>query len=513
MQTQVNPALAQVLGAFNAISPVTPEGTPTVAAQVMQAAQQATLPQIAHQAGLGAQIQNMQQQQAQQALMQQAMAQRPPAGIEGLSPQMGNFAEGGIVGYNGEDESVAVDPGSEGGGSLYDLSRDPLLRMIRENMPGLPEDSRLRQLLNKLPESSRLRQVIDRKREAPPELAVPEVPLPQVDIPIPDVRIEGAAPSGGAPARSGIGALMGPPVPSAYERLYGQALAAHRASQERSVSPEAVGAEVKGMTAQQRQFLIDQGIDPDFLKKGAEEATRRGEERAAYYQRRADETMAERKQQGIVDFLLGARGFRGQGLGAVLGSGAAAARAGDVAAQQAAESLLEKRLLAQDAAAKDRMLLDKARHEIATGQFDSARKTLEEREKSRQQYQMREANMLAGQAKEMAELERHEADRRLRERELASRASSEKRMQLSALTTQQSTLVQQINRLQSEIARTTMPAQKAPMQQELAELTADLAEVRKQLRAASGMPEKSSTSTGTAAQGKVLNWADIGTNK
>lgn len=116
----VNPALAQVIGAMDSIKPVTPEGTPTVAAQVMQAAQQAAMPQIAHQAGLAGQIQAMQQQQAQQAMMQQAMAQRPPAGIEGLNPQMGNFAEGGIIGYAGagtaddEDESF-VEPAESGG--------------------------------------------------------------------------------------------------------------------------------------------------------------------------------------------------------------------------------------------------------------------------------------------------------------------------------------------------------------------------------------------------------------
>ena len=109
MQTAINPGLAQVLGAMDVISPVTPEGTPTVAAQVMQAAQKAmtpqvAMPQVAQQAGLAGQIQAMQMQEAQKAMMQAAMRGQPQMqqpmppqqmsqGIEGLNPQMGNFAE------------------------------------------------------------------------------------------------------------------------------------------------------------------------------------------------------------------------------------------------------------------------------------------------------------------------------------------------------------------------------------------------------------------------------------
>lgn len=103
MQTQINPALAAAMTLERAaqvgqFQPMTPQGQPTVAAQLMQQAMPPSVPQVAQQAGLAGQIQAMQQQQAQQALMRQAMANRPPAGIEGLNPQMGNFAEGGIVG-------------------------------------------------------------------------------------------------------------------------------------------------------------------------------------------------------------------------------------------------------------------------------------------------------------------------------------------------------------------------------------------------------------------------------
>ena len=127
----VNPALAQVIGAMDRISPVTPEGTPTVAAQVMQAAGMAppALPQIAQQAGLGGQIQAMQMQEAQKQLMEAAMRQQqmpqmqpqmptPQGGLEALNPRVGNFAHGGIVGYAAagmaEEDQSFVEPAEAG---------------------------------------------------------------------------------------------------------------------------------------------------------------------------------------------------------------------------------------------------------------------------------------------------------------------------------------------------------------------------------------------------------------
>lgn len=103
MQTDINPALAAALTLEQAaqageFQPTTPDGTPTVAAQLMQRAAP-SLPQIAQQAGMGAQIQAAQMQQAQQALMEQAMQQQQPQGIESLNPNIQEFAEGGIVGY------------------------------------------------------------------------------------------------------------------------------------------------------------------------------------------------------------------------------------------------------------------------------------------------------------------------------------------------------------------------------------------------------------------------------
>lgn len=126
MQAAINPALAAAMtleraaqvGEFN---PVTPQGTPTVAAQLMQRATPPSVPQIAQQAGIAGQIEAMRMQDAQKALMNAAMQQRPEAvGIAPMAGQM-RMPEGGVVGYAraglAEDKDMIVEP-SEGGGEM-----------------------------------------------------------------------------------------------------------------------------------------------------------------------------------------------------------------------------------------------------------------------------------------------------------------------------------------------------------------------------------------------------------
>lgn len=120
-QTAIDPSLAALL---QTAQMVTPEQTPTVAAQVAQAAAQKMQPQGIMQGMQGPQgmqgakqdyaaaapsmMRNMQQAQVQQ-MMQQAM-QPKPAGIEGLPAQnmqgMQRMAGGGVVGYSGKDGSL-----------------------------------------------------------------------------------------------------------------------------------------------------------------------------------------------------------------------------------------------------------------------------------------------------------------------------------------------------------------------------------------------------------------------
>jgi hypothetical protein len=116
-QASIDPALAALL---QTAQMVTPDQTPTVAAQVAQAAQQKMQPQgIAQgmpqarqdfQQAMPSMMRNMQQQQMQQ-MIKQAM-QPQPAGIEGLpAPNMQNMAEGGVVGFAGDEfGSYVSDP-------------------------------------------------------------------------------------------------------------------------------------------------------------------------------------------------------------------------------------------------------------------------------------------------------------------------------------------------------------------------------------------------------------------
>jgi hypothetical protein len=113
-QASIDPSLAALL---QTAQMVTPDQTPTVAAQVAQAAQQKMQPQgitqgmpqarQEFQQAMPSMMRNMQQQQMQQ-MVQQAMEPKP-AGIEGLQSNV-RMAEGGVVGYAGPDgSSVEVD--------------------------------------------------------------------------------------------------------------------------------------------------------------------------------------------------------------------------------------------------------------------------------------------------------------------------------------------------------------------------------------------------------------------
>lgn len=105
-----------------AASPVTPSGQPTVAGQAMQTAQaltQARQPQPQPQAGIenllpGVQQQAVMQEQAQQPVTQAQLQQKLQAmqgqqsGVAQLPNSDVNMAEGGVVGYNGQNDSQYI---------------------------------------------------------------------------------------------------------------------------------------------------------------------------------------------------------------------------------------------------------------------------------------------------------------------------------------------------------------------------------------------------------------------
>lgn len=156
----VNPALAQVIGAMDVIKPVTPEGTPTVASQVMQAAQQAMAPQptmpnvqeIAQDAGVGNQVKMQQQQEQQQQMMQmmQQMMQQRQAQDNAMrfgvaaapGAQTVGMAEGGIVGY------AAGNPGP------HPLNDPETLRRVQEELERRRRSEAARAAFSSAPEAA-----------------------------------------------------------------------------------------------------------------------------------------------------------------------------------------------------------------------------------------------------------------------------------------------------------------------------------------------------------------------
>lgn len=152
-QTAVSPQLQALMTLAQgtqqgAVSPVTPDGRPTVAGQLLQqAAPQPTapqgvppgMPQMRQNAGIAGQIQAMQMQEAQKTLMGQAQAQQraqqqAPVLGGGIAMAPGaqgmRMAEGGIVGYaNGggvaPDYSAAEEMRKQGLGAFERYETEP----------------------------------------------------------------------------------------------------------------------------------------------------------------------------------------------------------------------------------------------------------------------------------------------------------------------------------------------------------------------------------------------------
>lgn len=364
MQTAINPALAAAMTLERAaqvgeFSPVTPDGSPTVAAQLMQRAAPPSVPQVAQQAGLGGQIQAMQQQQAQQALMQQAMQQRQaPAGLMGLNPQMGNFAEGGIVGY--AEAGVTRDSARE--------SVNPLALLLRRlSEIGIPTRA------GRSSEQDAIDVETARAMRAPVS-----------EIPIPEIAIEEAAPA--APARTAAmpsstasaAAPTGvrPSAPTGVEALFDKERAEYAKIKGPATAQEILAREQMDRPIYE-QFLRSRGVDPDML-------TKRGEEdKALIEQQRALLRERMEREKGKDTFLsragAAARGFRqmqGQGIGDAVASAhdnlARQLQAGEIRMDQFRDA--EIRL--NELEITRRRAIDDARRATAEGDWNRASQAL-----------------------------------------------------------------------------------------------------------------------------------------
>lgn len=363
MQTQINPALAAAMTLERAaqvgeFQPMTPQGQPTVAAQLMQRAMPPSVPQIAQQAGLGGQIQAMQQQQAQQALMQQAMANRPPAGIEGLNPQMGNFAEGGIVGYArgelAEDDMQSFVAPEFGGGIEYRPRETE-----EEYRRRIAEEAEARKPKMDYAERERALEILS---QMTPRMPIPEVRMtsPEVQSALANVPV---APSGRQASAESPSAGM---FNAARARLGQQAL--------EPVSPEQgiAGALALGRAQDELRRQMGLPTEMDRITKEGEEFRKLYGERGQRLAERISQLEGERGQQGIINFLLGARGMRGQGLGETMRTGAESARAYEEQTRGRIEKMQDLQLEVRGLQLEKDTALAKMKDDIANGRFKDA---------------------------------------------------------------------------------------------------------------------------------------------
>jgi hypothetical protein len=377
MQTAINPALAAAMtleraAQFGEFQPMTREGQPTVAAQLMQKAMPPAIPDVVQQAGLGGQIQAMQMQDAQKELMGRLMAQQKQApGLMGLNPQMGNFAEGGIVGYaNGElveDVQAVIDPQFGGSGIaavLAEPERAP--EMSARERQRLEEEAAQREFLERnAPEvAARLKQQEAAKAApAPAPAAPPPAPGGGIQQTLPQAQKAAAAPRPTAGLASSsekdINTMMG--------------LAKELAQLPKSADPSKTADLAMAEKQAADEFARRTGNDPDMVLKQIqqyEDMYRRRDEQLA---RRMADLDANKREQGLIEFLLGARGMKGQGIGTTLASGAQASRA--FAAQNKAqmERMEDLRMDLESTKAERVNNLRRMKYDTDMGNFNAAR--------------------------------------------------------------------------------------------------------------------------------------------
>ena len=298
MQAALNPALAAALTLDRAaqvgeFTPVTKEGTPTVVGGLMQKVMPPAVPDVVQQAGLGGQIQAMQMQEAQKAVMNQAMQQaRGPAGLEGLNPEMGNFAEGGIVGY-----------------AAGDMAEDEYERRLLEAQ----QSGRFRQSILGRAKPKPDQTISPDERERLLEVIAATTPM----MPIPEVAVRGdrpappaAVPQMAAPQAAPVGGEIG-----GIEALMDKQRKIYESMKGPSTPEDAIAYEQRRRPALDA-YLRSQGVDPNYFEKRSEEdkalmEQQRGLLRERMEREKGRDTFLSRAGAALRGF----QQFQGQGLG------------------------------------------------------------------------------------------------------------------------------------------------------------------------------------------------------
>lgn len=383
MQTAINPALAAAMTLEQAaqmgeFSPVTKDGTPTVVGgklqqmmqPMMQQGMQPSMPGVqntAQRAGLGGQIQAMQMQEAQKAMMNAAMQQaRPPAGIERLNPQMGNFAEGGIVGYA---------PGGTAASML-----NPEQYALEVEMMNAEAEAR-RAARARRDEAERLAFLETAAPEVAARLKAQQAPVRGGVV---DDLVKDQAPPAAAPAAA-------PPPAAAREResftpvqalgitapLFEKQRAEYAKIRTEPLTPEELLAQNQRERQVRRQMLIQSGLDPDYLDKREQQGKALFEQQQALLRERMErergkDTFLGRMGEALRNF----QQLKGQGIGQGLVRSDQALGRRIAAGEATMDELKNLELKAMELDMTRRNALEDARHAIATGDFNRAQQSL-----------------------------------------------------------------------------------------------------------------------------------------
>ena len=296
------------------VAATTTDGDPTVAAQAVDQVEQGMLPgmqQTVGQAGLGAQIKAMQMQQAQQAMMNAAMQQsRQGAGIEGLNPQVGRFAEGGIVGYAPGGVSQEF-----GGSGDVDVG-EPRLRVPGPQGQRMMTPAEMR--AEKYPED-----YIQRRLEIEGYISRPERTAPPASGSVVEDLVREQAPPPVAPPPS---VQRQPSVARPSSGTGGIADLAEReravyASMKAPATPEEIMVQEQREAAIQDQYLRSKGLPTTaemFAARGAEDKSLIDQQRALLRERMEREKGRDTFLGRMGEALRGFSQMQGQGIGSGL---------------------------------------------------------------------------------------------------------------------------------------------------------------------------------------------------
>lgn len=373
------------------VSTTTPAGEPTVAAQEIGAAEQAVMPavpQAVQQAGLGAQIQAMQMQEAQKAMMnaamqQQRMQQQQPVmaadgGLMRLNPRIQDFAEGGIVGYANGD--VAVDPGAQEpwykrylkrpAGEEEPLKKRAIESLIERLATAAPAGSKISQLAQ-MTDVGQQAVTDDRARQ----LRAMGANAPMMDIP--EIKIAEPERPLAPPVQQATGVASLPVRPS-VQSLAEQGRALIDQMKTEGASPEQIAAQQARNRQAEEANLISQGLDPRYLeKRGAEDKALIDQQRALLRERMEREQGRDTFLGRMGEALRGFRQMKGQGIGTGILSAEDALSRRVAGTEARMDQMRDMELKINELEMVRRRALEDARHSIARGDWNKAKQELE----------------------------------------------------------------------------------------------------------------------------------------